>query len=193
MKKKNLYKNNNGYTILETMVATSLFLVVVVLGMTSLLNASTIHKKSQDMRSIMDNLSFIMDDISKNLRTGYDFHCIDDSDTTATDPYSCSEGKGVSFKASSGEQWVYVIYEDDSLRKSVSGGENNSFFTLSVPEITIDSISSFSVIGAEPLLSDTEQPFVTIRLMGNIISQNGVITPFSLQTSVSQRSADVKL
>ena len=74
-----------GYTIIETMIAISVFLVVVIYGMGSLLSASLLHQKSEDMRSIMDNLSFIMEDMSRNLRTGNSYHCaIGEVDLTTT-------------------------------------------------------------------------------------------------------------
>src|SRR3989339_2244393 len=76
-----------GYTIIETMIAISLFLVIIMAGMGALLNANLLHQKSQNMRSIIDNLSFIMEDMSRNLRTGYDYHCGDFSNIES--PQSC--------------------------------------------------------------------------------------------------------
>jgi prepilin-type N-terminal cleavage/methylation domain-containing protein len=185
-------KNNKGYTIIETMIAISVFLVVVMVGMNTLLNASLIHTKSQNMRSIMDNLSFIIEDMSKNLRTGYDYHCIDDGVVTSSNPHSCASGAGISFKTTLGDQWVYVILADGSIQKSVSGGAAGTFTMLTPPEIKISSVSGFSVVGAEPPPGDTRQPFIIIRLIGTI-TYKSITTPFSLQTSVSQRSADVVL
>lgn len=183
---------NKGFTIIETMIAVSLFLVVIMVGTGSLLNSTMLQKKSQDLRSIMDSLSFVMDDISKNLRMGYDFRCIDDGDFTTITPHSCVTGNGVSFKTSSGNQWVYKI-ADDSVQKSVSGGTAGTFIVLTPPEIKISSVSGFSVYGAEPPAGDTRQPFATIRLVGTITSENNVITPFSIQTSISGRSIDLAI
>ena len=194
MQKK--YKKLNkqkGFTIIETMIAISLFLVVVTAGMGSLLNTTLLHRKSQDMRSIMDNLSFVMEDMSRNLRTGFDYHCIDDGNLLATNTHDCASGIGISFKSSSGDQWVYAIYPDGSIQKSISGGASGTFTVLTLPEIKIDQVSGFSVSGALPPPGNTQEPFVTIRLIGSITSENNVVTPFSLQTSVSQRLADIAL
>ena len=203
-------KNNkkNGYTIIETMISVSIFLVVVMAGMGALLNANLLHSKSQNMRSIVDNLSFIMEDMSRNLRTGYNYYCINSSHpnipTNSNDTNSCSngDGKGISFKAtgSSAGQWVYNLSFCDGkegICKSVDGGNP---VQLVPDEVVIDSSSSFTVVGAEPpeydlygTLSDPtneRQPFVTIRLVG-FIDLKGIKTPFSLQTSVSQRKLDI--
>lgn len=180
-----------GFTIIETMIAVSLFSIIIIMGTGSLLNTTVLHNKSQDVRSIIDNLSFIMEDISRNIRTGYDFHCIDDGNVTATDPHDCLNGGGISFKASTGEQWVYAIYPDGSIQKSVSGGTAGTFTVLNLPEIVISSVSSFSVSGALPPAGDIKQPYITIKLVGTITSKDNVVTPFSLQTSVSARLVDI--
>ena len=201
MQKINL-QNNKGFTIIETMIAISLFLIIVTIGMGSLLNANLLHQKSQDMRSIMDSLSFIMEDMSRNLRTGYDYHCSDNLSDLSI-PLSCENGGGViAFESSDGDpeeasdQWVYKIASLDSgetynISRSVSGGASESFVQLNPEEVKIDPTSSFTVIGAEHF-PDTQQPFVTIKLIGRITSK-GIDTPFSLQTLVSQRLLDIEV
>jgi hypothetical protein len=187
-------KLTTGYTILETMIAISLFIIIVMAGMGALLNANLLSKKSQNMRSILDNLSFTVEDMSKNMRTGYAYHCIDSGDPSLTDtpPRSCANGGGISFKSSLGGQWVYYIgtYSGNpGIFKSIDGGV--TFVQLNPNEVVLDPVSGFSVLGAEPPPGDTQQPFVTIRLVGKIILNSKVSTPFSLQTSVSQRIIDL--
>src|SRR3989344_6032721 len=87
---------NNGYTIVETMVAVSLFVVITTAGMGTLLSANSLYQKSQNMRSIMDNLNFVMEDMSRNLRTGYSYHCItNDLYENMSIPKSCTRGSGI--------------------------------------------------------------------------------------------------
>ena len=190
---KNIIKKESGYTILETMIAVSLFIVIVTAGMNALLNANLLHQKAQGMRSIMDNLSFIMEDMGRNLRTGSNYHCIDNSvisGSSLLNPHSCGSGGGISFKSNlDGSQWVYYISSDGKIFRSLDGG--NSFVQLTPDEVVISAVSSFSVIGAEPPPGDLQQPFVTIKLIGKITSKDNIVTPFSLQTSVSERTSDI--
>ena len=208
MKKISFKKNNTrttGFTIIETMISIGIFLIVVTIGMTALLNASSIHNKSQNQRSIMDNLSFIMEDMSRNIRTGYDYHCIDSTNNnnlTLTDRHSCPTGGGISFKSQNWDptvnpyNWVYYFctFVDSSgvngigICKSTDSGSTH--IQLNPDEVKFDSASGFTVIGAEPPPGDIQQPFVIIRLVGKITSK-GTATPFSLQTSVSQRLVDI--
>ncbi|MBI3888491.1 hypothetical protein HY311_01725 [Candidatus Nomurabacteria bacterium] len=189
---KNIIKKESGYTILETMIAISLFIVIVMAGMGALLNANLLSKKSQSMRSIMDNLSYVVEDMGRNLRTGYAYHCIADGNLTLTTPLSCASGGGISFKSSLGGQWVYYIGTyagKPGIFKSVDGGV--TFVQMNPDEVTLSAVSGFSVLGAEPPAGDTQQPFVTIKLVGTITLNATTTTTFSLQTSVSQRVIDL--
>lgn len=189
---------NKGYTIIETMIAVSLFIVIIMTGMGSLLNANLLHQKSQNMRSIIDNLNFIMEDIGRNLRTGYDYHCIVGADTLSNlDAKSGSSCWGVAFQpATGGDKWVYEIVQELRgsvvvfyIRKSTDNGV--SWVQLTPDEVVINTTASnFSVLGAEAISINTQQPLVVIRLAGTITFR-GVVSPFSLQTSVSQRMVDI--
>ncbi len=191
MKKINKQK---GYTIIETMIAVSVFLVIIVSGMGALLNGYLLHQKSRDMRSIMDSLSFVMEDISRNLRTGFDYHCVDgtlDGLLTGTNTHSCSSGSGVSFNATENARWLYYVGTNSNglygIYKSVDGG---TAVQLTPDEVNLElPATTFVITGAEPP-PDVAQPFVSIKLVGKITYKE-VITPFSLQTSISQRKIDI--
>ncbi len=196
------FKVQSGYTIIETMVAISLFLVVVMLGMGSLLNAGLVHKKTQDLRSIMDNMNFIMEDISRNIRTGFDYRCITDGNfdtSTISTPQDCALGGAIAFESTYGDTSRndnQVVYKIDStggtsfnISKSTDSGA--TFVQLNPQEISLTSFSGFSVLGsAHKASGDSQQPFVTIKLVGNI-NYKDTVTTFSIQTSVSQRRIDI--
>lgn len=192
---------NKGYTILETMISVAIFLLIVEFGMGSLLGANNLHQKSQSMRSAFDSLSFVMDDLSRSLRTGYDYQCfrknVDPtlSPGTLSNPRSCSDGWAIAFEADVGDagnnndQVAYYI-SGGKIWKSTNGAA--SFIQLTSDEIVIDVVSGFSVLGAERVedSSNRQQPLVTIRLSGTI-TYRSIITPFQVQTTVSQRLVDI--
>jgi type II secretory pathway pseudopilin PulG len=195
-------RKNSGYTLIETMIAVSLFIIIVSIGMGALLNAGLLHNKSKDMRSILDNLSFVMDDMSRNLRTGTTYDCITTGSTipasaVATSGTSCG---GIAFASSNPTtQLAFFIGPNlsDSNKSSIfeeTNGDLSTKVQLTPDEVSIDQANVFSVLGAEAPnpdgTGDHQQPFVTIRLVGHITYKN-VITSFSLQTSVSQRQIDI--
>jgi len=198
---KNIPNKSKGYTIIETMISVAIFLVIVEFGMGSLLGASSLHKKSQDMRSILDSLSFIIDDISRNVRTGFKYQCFRKntdatlSPATLGNPRSCVDGWAIAFESDAGntstltDQVVYYI-ASGKIWKSTDGAQN--FTTLTADEISIDTVSGFSVLGAESPSGSTnrQQPLIVIRFAGSITYKN-VVTPFYIETSASQRLIDI--
>ena len=195
---------SKGYTIIETMISISLFLILIMTGMTSLLNANLVHKKSQGMRSEIDNLSFIMEDMSRNLRMGSMYHCISEAESFSGFQISKSSQNnsenciGIAFEPNKGStidpnnQLVYFIDNDGVLWKSTQGPYNTfpiNFFKLTPDEVKIDYTKAFLVLGAEAP-PDKQQPLVIIKLVGNVVV-SGVSSPFSLETIVSQRLLDI--
>src|SRR3989344_3466899 len=78
-----------GYTIIETMIAISLFVIIVLAGTNALLNANLVHQKSQDGRDILDSAGFALNELSRNLRTAYTYHCfVDGEDAVPPSPIS---------------------------------------------------------------------------------------------------------
>lgn len=198
------YKQRGGYTIIEMMIAISLFLVVVMSGMTALLNANFVHNKSRDMREIMDNLSFIMEDMSRNLRTGYNYRCIPAGEGIGISqaPQDCpGGGYAILFEHQNGvttnqyDQWAYKIETAPggttlNVYKSTQGAVDGTWVQMNPSEVVLDPVSGFEVSGAKPPPENEAQPFVAITLKGSI-SLKGNVTPFTLRTSVSQRLIDI--
>ena len=182
------------------MIAVSLFIIIVMIGMGALLNANLLHQKSRDMRSVIDNLSFVMEDISRNLRTGYNYYCITGNDTVPSVSASKSgqDCWGIAFEPSGGGNvWAYEIVSETIsgvtthyIRRSTDAGA--TWVQLTPDQVVIDTLaSSFSVTGAEPPSEgDQAQPLATIRLDGKILFEN-IYSPFSIQTSASERLIDV--
>ncbi|MBP9802924.1 MAG: prepilin-type N-terminal cleavage/methylation domain-containing protein [Candidatus Pacebacteria bacterium] len=211
---KKLKINIGGYTIIEMMIAISIFLIVISIGMNGLLQSNLVLNKSRDMRNIMDNLSFVMEDMSRSIRTGYKYRCFDEGliwensyiqDGSLEIPRSCALGHAIAFEeATTGnvgeakDQWIYRFGFDErtggfTIYKSINGGLN--FYPLTDSKIVFDQTSGISVLAAEPQDADPVndgQPFVIIRLSG-YIEFKGIKTPFNLQTSVSQTLIDITI
>ena len=89
-------------------------------------------------------------------------------------------------------QWVYYIGTNPNNVNTYNIFKivNGTTVQLTPDEVTINPPSGFTISGAEPPPADYHQPFVTIQLMGSITIKDAV-TPFSMQTLVSQRQIDI--
>ena len=152
-----------GFTLIEVMIAITLFSAIMILGTGAVLNSSSVHKKTQTMRAVMDNLNFVMEDMSRNLRLGSDYVCISGSLN------NCS---AISFTSVDGSNITYGIMQNGTIEKNA--------IPITPPEVTISPSSGFSI-------DNTAQPLVTIRLVGTVVYKGGQ-TNLNLRTSVSQRA-----
>ncbi|MBU3968646.1 prepilin-type N-terminal cleavage/methylation domain-containing protein [Patescibacteria group bacterium] len=191
---KNSSKNyNKGFTLVEMMVAVALFSVVMVIGVGSLLSMISANKKSQSLQLVMSNLGFAIEDITRTMRVGTNYHC---GSGDIREPKDCNGGSNyVAFEPTGGDpdstndQVVYRL-NGTQIEKSTSGGVNNSFIAITAPEITIESLS-FYVQGSETIgEGDNKQPKVLIVLSGHAGENEKTKSNFNIQTMVSQRILD---
>ncbi|MBP7804936.1 MAG: hypothetical protein KA052_01785 [Candidatus Pacebacteria bacterium] len=62
------------------MVAMSIFSVLVTMGMQAVLSAMAQHRQSEAVRTVMDSLSFVIEDMTRNIRLGTNIRCVLPSD-----------------------------------------------------------------------------------------------------------------
>ena len=199
---KTMPKLVSGFTLIEMMIATALFAIVMTIGIASLLSTNIAHKKNQTQRAIIDNLNFVMEDMSRNLRLGSNYRCADnDIPVSSEDSLNGPDCKAVSFErglnpiiGDPNDQIVYDIVYDNSndrytMLKSQTGGQ--TFNDILPKEVNLDpALSGFTITGADLDNTDGQQSLVVIRVVGTV-SYRDIETPFSLQTSVSQRAIEI--
>jgi Tfp pilus assembly protein PilW len=184
-------KSTAGFTLIEIMIATGLFVVVMVVGVGAVLNVNTTYRKTQKIRSIVDNLGFSMEDMSKTLRTGVTYACPGvpvsaGSSFTISGTVTCSvKNYAIEFQSTSGLDTMYAIV-GGALFKSTTGGTN--FIRMTPQEIVIDPTrSGFTVVGNTS--GDSAQSRVIINLEGSILYRDNT-SNFALQTTVVSRVLD---
>ena len=191
----------SGFTLVELMISMTIFTVLVTIGIGSVLSALNQHFVTSNVRSISDNLNFVMEDMTRNLRTSSEIRCITATNasttpTTSTDdviPASCLSGSNkIMFKAVDGTNLTYVMTSPvasstpNSILKIT--GDSGTPEVIIPPEVTINFANSgFTVRGAEA--GDGLQPMVTIRISGTITYKT-ITSNFSIQTTVTSRQLD---
>lgn len=167
-------KRQQGFTLIEMMVAVSIFVIVAFIVVSTLLTLSYAYKKAQKMRLLMDNFNFALQSMSINIREGVSYQ---------------GEGDKISFIPI--DSWLNgsearVCYKLDSSRIKKCANDCgclgvSSYITS--PDIKVDDLK-FSITGS------SDRKLVKIFVKGTA-GNNRDKTEFAVQNSVSQRNMDI--
>jgi len=176
--KKNM-KSNAGFTLVEMMVAVAVFSVVMTVAAGALLSVIDANKKAQAIQTAINNVNFALESISKDMRMGTDYGCIDSSwNSLACN--SISGNVGVTYKSSKNQTVSYLFDSVNGKIQRKIGSDSPDDLTAAEAKITD---MNFYVLGINNSL---KQPRVIITLNGQA-GKTSIQTNFSLQTTVSRR------
>lgn len=181
-----------GFTLIELMVSVAIFSIVMVIALGALLSISAADRKAETLASVMNNLNFALESMTRNIRTGYDYHC-----GTSTGGDCASGGTYLKFTAQDGTTAVSYAYDTSAtcgqtgtsgcIVRSINGGSNA---VITAPEVVITSLTFYlrgSDLGST---GDNTQPNVVIALTGYVQVTPTTKSQFTLQTSITQRLYD---
>ncbi len=182
---KKKISHKKGFTLIELMVATTIFVIVMVIAIGSVLSIVDANRKAQALNSVINNLNFALESMIRDVRTGTNYSAgtctINGVSGTGT---NCS----FSFTSQNGVPLAYTFYQDSlgngKLQKITNGGTPTDF---TAPEVNVQNLA-FSISGAG---SNDGQPRVLINIGGYAGVKQKIRSNFSLQTLVSQRLADI--
>ncbi|HEY4505351.1 MAG TPA: prepilin-type N-terminal cleavage/methylation domain-containing protein [Candidatus Paceibacterota bacterium] len=185
--KNTMPKLVSGFTLVELIVSVSLFALIMVISMGSIVSVFDANQKSQTIRTVMDNLNFTLEVMTRSIRFGNSYHCdITQGDTTV--PRDCATGaSSIAIKASDGKRIIYKL-TNGRIARSIDGGAD---YFLTSSDVTISSLG-FRVFGS-PLYNngaDLYQPQVIISVSGYSGTKATTQSSFTLETTVSQRMFD---
>lgn len=197
-----------GFTLIELMVSVAIFAIIMVISLGALLSISAADRKSETVESVMNNLNFAVESMTRNIRTGYDYHC-----GTVSGGDCSSGGTLFKFTAQDGNSVVYTFNNSSECGQSgtvqgcilrcVGAGsacdtdDGTNFLPITAPEVVITNAASTgsglafylrgSTLGNN---GDNVQPNVVITVTGYVKLSETQKSPFTLQTSVTQRLYD---
>jgi prepilin-type N-terminal cleavage/methylation domain-containing protein len=198
-------QKNTGFTLIEMLVALSLFTIVVTIAVGAFLSLIGASKSVQGEQSVMTTLTFVLDSMTREIRTGTNYYCASRA-TLAGAPAGTSTtqdcgsysaiNRGLSFieagsSITTGSSNKRIAYYFDSsgatntIMRKVGSGTPQSIVS---DGITVTD-AQFFVTGSDRLGTGTNinQPTVTIILEAR--DESGATT--TLQTTVTQRELDI--
>ncbi len=198
---KQFIKNQAGFTLVELMVSLMLFTIVVLAAVGSLYTVNNASRKVQAMRSVIDNLNFAVESMSRTIRTGNAVACGGESNLPVLggDPNCTFDNQsprdilyidstlGTDQKVEYRLETSLAGVSSGSIQKRVKEGDFwGNWYNITAPEINVQKLS-FYVNGAT--VDDLVQPSVMIFVEGVAVVGEET-SPFAIQTYLSQRAVD---
>jgi prepilin-type N-terminal cleavage/methylation domain-containing protein len=176
-------KKNSGFTLIELMVATAIFTVVMTVSLGALLVTISSAKNARALQFAMDNVSFAMESMTRSLRMGTDYWCDDNGSYT-----DCPDGSSmISFlpQGSTGNRVRYYLTpRGDDTYNITTDSDTSGAVDLISPNVNIE-VLKFIVSGSSS--NDNIQPSIHLMIKGSVKLSNKDV-PFAIQTMVSQRN-----
>lgn len=202
-----------GFTLIELMVSLTIFSILMVVSIGTLLTLIDVNAKAQALASSATNLSFALDSITREIRTGHYYYCTEfDPDTDgdqlpndATMPGDCTSNAHANFIAFVRDRDDYkvgyrrIVVEEDGISRGViqqkiqdsDGVDVADWEALTSSDVSID-VFHIIVTDSETYdeSSDVDQPVVTLFIKGHVNNGLEEETDFSIQTNITQRRLD---
>ena len=181
--RKNRKKLNGGFSLIELIVASSVFIVVMLMSSSAVYTVFNSNQKSKNMRSVMDNLNLSLESMTRSIRFGKNYHC---GGGVITTPLDCAGGATSFFVLfANGVTVTYSLLAGRIQR--LRGGET---YFMTSPDVSITSLV-FRVYGSANFTGgNRDQPRVVIVMAGNVGTKISTRSSFPIQTTISQREMD---
>lgn len=210
-----------GFTLIEMIVSLGLFTVVAVTAVGALLAVISANQQLQAEQSVMTNLSFALDSMTREIRTGYGYVCAgthhlnapvsglgqifrDDSNDhdsmTATTTRDCSNAltqnyRGISFTEGgdsiTGSDTRIMYYYDSGNEIIMRRVGNDNAQSIVSSGLDITD-AQFIVTGSEALSeNDTDTEQPTVTIYLEAESDDSPGKTYYLETTVTQRILDI--
>jgi prepilin-type N-terminal cleavage/methylation domain-containing protein len=202
----NILKNKKrGFTLLEMIVSLGIFSLVAVVAVGSLVRITGLNRRAQSLQSAMDNVSFALESMTRNMRYGNSYHCFNGNSfsQSSINAQSCNPGnnKAILFKSTktdnNGCPLIHAYWFDKdaqdkwSIKKSeqtTCGGEIRPETAVSIVDeknVTLTNVEFAVFTGAK------EYSLASFKIEGYAGKRESEQTKFTVQTAVSQRISDI--
>jgi prepilin-type N-terminal cleavage/methylation domain-containing protein len=173
-------RGTKGFTLVEMLVSVAIFTFVMLIATSTIFTIIDSNKKAEALKSVMDNLNFALESMTRNIRTGSGYVCVDTGgncpggDSAFRFTSNQSSGVSVEYFLSNGQ-----IMQDES--DWTSGP-----LPITAAEIHVSSLE-FYLVGSAA--HDGIQPRVLMSVQGSA-GAAATQTQFKIQTTLSERQID---
>lgn len=203
LKKENIYHKctTAGFSLIEVLVSLALFSIVITMSVGTLVVLMDGNAKAQENRELVNQVSLVLDGMSREIRTGYDYRCGDASQLDLGDnnnnPRDCTSGgsafgfteSGTGLTDGMSSNRIGYRLRNGIIQRNLAG----SGWVDMTPDtnMTINDLRFTLSNSAQLSTGNTRTPVVSIVIEGEVQNSMFSSTAFTLQTSVTQQSLDI--
>ena len=197
-----------GFTLVEILVALMIFSIVVVVALAALIKIIDANKKSQTIQNAVVNMSFTMESMTREIRTGSTLYCVvlapnTDVSVTSLSSQNVSACNGVTGGSGNGVGFAFLSNTSGGSCRLIKAYElvpdsssSGTFIFKKATQTSCGSALSFAPVidtaamvisGYYVSVSNVSYPLLFIKLDGNSGSKDAVKTYFTIQTAASPR------
>ncbi len=201
-KRKKQHKTNRGFSLIELMVSLSVFAIIMVASVGTLLTMVDANAKAQALYTATTNLSFALDSVTREIRMGYNYYC---SNNMASLPNNNSTRNcdGTGGTSLGGNSIAFHRERDDvhmgyrlngSTDKIEQKVENGDWEPVTSSDLVVTSLT-FVARNTEPYSpsrTDDDQPIVDMQVVGYVRNGLETDTDFNIQSHIVQRRLDLR-
>ncbi len=177
--KMNRILRQTGFTLIEIMVAVSIFTIVAVVATGALVTISEINRKTQAIKQGLDNLNFALNSMIFYLTYGGDYHCGE----TMSAPITDCGSPAITFEygaIASPSTYVYKL-ASGQIQFSKDGGPD---LPITSSSVIIYRLNFYITTPTTGLIDGFSR--ITI-VVGGKAGSGKYLTDFNFQTTISSR------
>lgn len=204
-----------GFSLVELLVSISIFTAVMTMSVGTLLVLIDANAKAQNIQTVMTNITFALDSMTREIRTGSKYYCRT-YNTFASIPVT-SIAEHLANNCIGGHNFISIVEggtsqaSDANLTNSVSGNRIEYYFDdsydgrgailrrlgdgvwlpITPTTVEIDEVDIVTTGTGSFASGDTEQPTVSIILRGSAGIFADTDAAYVIQTTISQRLLDI--
>lgn len=184
------HSKQKGFTLVELLVSVGLFSVVLTVTLGSILTIADSNKKARSLMSVMNNLNFAVDSITRSFKSGR----IEAGTNPITASGKCLTTNEIDYAAGTGftpREVRYCFVEDaitlkGQITKQILSDAGSVPVPLTSPDVDVDYMN-FAV----RQYNSGQQPAAEISIEGTVKVSEKISSKFLIQTTVSQRQLNI--
>ncbi|CAN5756054.1 hypothetical protein BH11PAT2_BH11PAT2_02260 [soil metagenome] len=174
-------KGKRGFTLVELIVSVALFTIVITIAASAYLSLISLNRKARATNDLVSNLSYVVDAMSRSIRTGTNYQCGGPGGT------NCANGNSAITFINDASSTITYLLKPGGIIGQCTGSPctTSSADPLTDSRITVTNLQ-FYVQGVGT--GDSTQPRVLFTLSGTIKPDTQTATTsFTIESSATQR------